>query len=373
MILHIADDSLFIDMAYRSFEAAAPGKNRFVVFSDKKNLKYIKTSKIETLSPNLALQTEFIKDIANYDFVVLHYLTSLKMQLLLRASKKTKFLWVGYGCDYYNYFEGNVRSLFLPETLALYKKKQFFLNYLRLFKRLLTQQNILFRRSLGRIDFFAPVLPNEYHLCKRQFTNLRAEFASWNYGNLEDDFSIPGLSISGNNILLGNNATYENNHIEALNAMGGFLKLDQKVICPLSYGDSDYQSLVVKYGKSILGDSFQPMIEFMPFQSYLETISNCRFVVMNHLRQQAMGNILMMMNLGSTIFLRQENPAYSFFVNIGSHVFPIERRISSGDFDRNILTSDQAQENSAILKNYWGREKMLKRTKDLISQISRKI
>jgi len=52
VILHIASDEKFIDMAYGSFDLACPNGNEFVVVSDVNQLRHIKTVKVQILKRN---------------------------------------------------------------------------------------------------------------------------------------------------------------------------------------------------------------------------------------------------------------------------------------------------------------------------------
>lgn len=376
MILHLAIDEKFIDMAYRSFELAHPGKNDFVIVSDCSQLQHVRSAKVRTFKRNEIITRAFLDSLKKYDFIVLHSLTSINQEIVMKAPPEIKFLWLGWGCDYYSYFQEGESALFLPSTLALYNshKKQVTLYQLlrskvALLYRLFTNRHNLFKKCLRKIDYFSPVLPGEYDLCRNKFNRLRAKYISWNYGTLEDDLSIEGLSLEGNNILLGNSASYANNHLEAMDRL---LKqapnLSGKIIAPLSYGDNVYRDSIIENGKK-MGSIFTTLIDFMPPRDYLKLIASCRYVIMNHLRQQALGNIVIMMNLGASIFLNPQNPAYSFFVGRGAHIFRVDDLSTGRNFRDFNLADEQVEKNRSILKNHWGREAILQKTKKLIDAI----
>lgn len=376
MILHLAVDEKFIDMAYRSFELANPGGNEFVIVSNSNRLQYIKSAKVKILNHDKILKHEFLNSLKKYDFIVLHALTGINQEIVVKALPEIKFLWLGWGYDYYNCFKEGEKSLFQPLTLTLYnshQKKPTLYELLRskaaLLYHLLMNRHNLFKKCLCKIDYFSPVLPSEYELCRDQFDRLRAKYISWNYGTLEDDLSIEGLSLEGNNILLGNSASYANNHLEALDCLQQIGRnLPGKIITPLSYGNALYRESILENGKK-MGNIFTPLIDFMPPKDYLKLISSCRYVIMNHLRQQAMGNIVMMMNLGASIFLNPENPAYSFFVDRGAHIFRVDDLSPSSNFKDFDLNDEQIKKNRAILKGHWGRKEILEKTRKLIEAV----
>ncbi|HNX77626.1 MAG TPA: TDP-N-acetylfucosamine:lipid II N-acetylfucosaminyltransferase [Candidatus Rifleibacterium sp.] len=377
MILHIAHDEKFIDIAYRSFEAACPGGNDFVIVSDCSKLQHIRSPKVRILNRNEIVRSGFLDSLKKYDFVVLHSLTGINQEIVVKASPEIKFLWLGWGYDYYNYFKEGESALFQPSTLALYNSQQKQPTLYKLLRskaallyHLLMNRHNLFKKCLRKIDYFSPVLPGEYELCKNQFKRLQAKYTSWNYGTLEDDLSIEGLTLEGSNILLGNSASYANNHLEAMDCLQKLApNLPGKIITPLSYGNPVYSDKVIQSGTKKLGDKFAPLIDFMAPKDYLKLISSCRYVIMNHLRQQAMGNIVMMMNLGASIFLNPANPAYAFFVDRGAHIFCVDDLSPDRNFKDFDLTAGQIEKNRTILKNHWGREEILQKTKKLIEVV----
>lgn len=369
MILHIVPDDKFIDMAYNMFEKASPNNNEFMVVTKQKKFIYIKTTPITIVSPIKFLSQSFAKSLKKYDFIVIHWMDDLKKQLIINAPKSVRFVWIGWGGDYYNYINKN---LFLQTTANLMKNVNlqiqpdgFLTKIKRNIKELLFLKDIKdFEKVLHRLSYFAPVLHEDYLLVKNSFNNFNPQYLDWNYGTLEDDFIKQDLNISGKNILLGNSATFENNHIEAIDLLCKLDLENRKVICPLSYGLEEYAKEVINYGSTTLGDKFKYLINFMKIEEYNQIISTCSIVVMNHLRQQALGNIVIMLYFGAKVFLNKENPVYEFFKNNGAVIFSMEELT-----DKNIdigLTEQDKNTNKEVLKKYWTRDVMLEKTKNLI-------
>ena len=73
-----------------------------------------------------------------------------------------------------------------------------------------------------------------------------------------------------------------------------------------------------------------------------------------------------MLYLGAKVFLDSENPIFSFFNKRGASVYPIEEL--SNQIDR-CLSSDRIEHNRSILSSYWGHDKMVKKTHDLILRL----
>ena len=73
-------------------------------------------------------------------------------------------------------------------------------------------------------------------------------------------------------------------------------------------------------GAAALGERFDALTDWMPIEAYNTRIARCGFVVMNHRRQQAVGNICAALYKGASVYLRRENPLFGFFTGLGDHV-----------------------------------------------------
>lgn len=125
------------------------------------------------------------------------------------------------------------------------------------------------------------------------------------------------------NILLGNSATTENNHISALNVLSKYKNDSVIIYCPLSYGNKEYGNKVIQYGKQIFGNRFIPLIDFMSYNEYAKLLNNCDVALFNTERQQALGNIFIMFALGKKVFLNKNNPTFRYFNSINVKTFLI--------------------------------------------------
>lgn len=100
MILHLAEDSIFLDYVIEHFETVAPGNNKYLIHIPNKNykLKHINNKeKVITSKWPSRHYMECLGDIDNYDFVVLHCLLNYKVDIVNRAPSNAKFLWMFWG------------------------------------------------------------------------------------------------------------------------------------------------------------------------------------------------------------------------------------------------------------------------------------
>lgn len=347
-ILHLARDEKFVDQGLRAFEQAAPGANDLYLYAPK-DLKYVKSpakiaSRKELRTGNLS--KEFVK----YDLIIIHSLIPAWLKTLSKISKETPLVWLGWGYDYYDLIYSSRNEMLLPLTQKAMRKQAIrsgvLTSLIRLAKRKLNTQKK--KKLISQISFFAPVLASEYSIVKAKFASKNfPKHISWNYGNLED-MLLNGLLDSQTNgaaILVGNSASAENNHIDTFSLLTSMGVGKRKIISPLSYGDDAYRDLVIKYGKILLGDNFEPITEFMPLSQYMATLRACGFVIMNHVRQQAVGNIVIMLYMGAKVFLRAECPTYSSLHEQGAVIYTVQ------ELEKNPGLLDVALDDTSILKN----------------------
>jgi len=285
-------------------------------------------------------------------------------------------MWLGWGFDYYSDLLGSI-SLHLNKTRKLY------LTHSMYNPRKIAFIGAAFMRNIGRrlqlrtmkisvierVSAFSPVLPVEYELVKQSRRWRRFPiFSPWNYGTMEDNLikGFEGEVVTGNAILVGNSATYTGNHAEAFDLLHKLGVNDREVVAPLSYGDPQLAKELTSLGQEYFSDNFEPLMDFMPVQEYVAIIKKCGYVIMNHVRQQAVGDIVIMLYLGARVFVRQENPVYGFFKNSGVVISTVQELEGHPELLNLPLTPEERASNRAIVSDYWGRERAYERTRELV-------
>lgn len=363
-IIHIIRDEKFPDAAYSAFESAFPNQNEFVIFSNTSKLRFIKRITPIFYNQFYLYSKNLIRKTCQADVVVFHGLDRNALRILNALPSSTRTIWLGWGYDYYDLTK---LPLHKEKTqVAVEQTKATVKTQLKILVKKIIRPEINKTDLVNKIDIFSPVLYEDFELVKAAIPNFLPRYASWNYGTLEDDLirSFEGKSITSNNILLGNSASYTNNHLDVLDSLSTIDLSERKVIIPLSYGDANYRNLIVSEGSRTLGKAFTPLIDFMPIDEYIAILQSCSIVVMNHLRQQALGNIVIALYLGAKVFLDEKNPVYQFFLKNNAYIYSIldlETQIDEK------LTSQQINVNRRILQEYWGRDVILQKTKDIVN------
>jgi dTDP-N-acetylfucosamine:lipid II N-acetylfucosaminyltransferase len=376
MILNIAPDDKFVPFLQGLFEEASPGESLWRVLTDKPNPTFaVQADNMEVINGEYFGSEKFINDLLVANCVIFHSLSLSSRQKLLvlsRIPETMPIVWRGWGFDYYGILQVNGLRLLLPETNSLIKRpgvlkrvlvKQFPRKFLKaIFSKMVGQ--IINNKLIARINYFSCCVPDDFEALQRVLPNFEAQFLPLNYYSKEDVF-LRGDSLqdlTGHDILLGNSATPTNNHIEAMRVLSKLGMHGRKVIVPLSYGDMKYQEKIIRVGEKLLGESFIPLTNYMSLPEYNQSVSGCGNLIMNHIRQQAIGNISSALLRGGKVFLRPENPIYKYYTRIGVKLFPFSDDITIADLDAP-PNKDDAFKNKEIMLSIWARAQGIKNVK----------
>lgn len=316
-IVHLVVDDKFIDSAIREFEAVGPGLNDYLILDAQAPFRYLRSPRVRSVQRADLIGSLRHGDVAS---VVVHGMTPQHLALLPHIPPGPAVVWIGWGYDYYGLLnDAFPDGLMLPATTAALarlgaREPRHRPGVLRCAElsvaRPYAKPTHEAQQALRRVDHFSPVLDTEFHLVKRHQPWFGARHLPWNYMTLEDDLQADAPPLTpGPDILVGNSATATNNHLEAFELIRQRVRLDgRRLVVPLSYGDPAYAELVTHVGRKTFGDAFVPLREFIAKDAYLALLNGCGIVVMNHVRQQALGNIVIGGLIGARVFLNARNP-----------------------------------------------------------------
>ncbi|MBF7072231.1 TDP-N-acetylfucosamine:lipid II N-acetylfucosaminyltransferase [Glaciecola sp. MH2013] len=372
-ILHLAPDEKFIDMALEIFEESYPKENSLIVFSNSP-IKLVKSKGVSCsrVNPLNRFNPIFYSSvIKKYDVVVLHGLSDWFLPIVLFASTKTTFIWLGWGYDYYRYIDGyQGEDQLEPLTrVASFNNRKSISRILSDCVKYPFSLKPSVKYCISKIKIFSPVLPDEYELLKNSLLlNKFPAYSAWNYGSLERNWlkDFTDQEVSGDNILVGNSAAITNNHFDTFALLSKIPFNKKQLITPLSYGNKEYGDEVVKKGYQLFGDDFYPLNAFLELTEYINIIKSCGFVIMNHKRQQALGNIVIMLYLGAKVFLNQASPALLYLKNLGFVIFSIEELKEQPSLLSGKLSQREVNLNREKLKLTWSHSVIKKRTESLV-------
>lgn len=382
-VLHVVLDDKFTDTAINSFEKANDCNNSYWVFTQKIELTFIKSKNVVIQIYDEKKLNDVVVLLNQFDLVILHSLNAQNVELISLASDETKFLWIGMGYDYYDLMPGGYEKLLYPETKKFFFGAFYTLSYLR-YKYYLNKNK--FKSAIGyedsrikskrfaipKIEYFAPVLESEHSMIEQQCRGKFPKYIDWNYDvSVDSSNGQNKLKDDANNILLGNSGDPTNNHIEVLRMLDSLGVNDKKIIMPLSYGvSSQYKcELQTAIDQLKLKNNVDMLDSYLTFDAYIEKLKGCSNLVMNHIRQQAGGNILVSMLMGARVFLNDRSPFYHFYKSKGAFIFSLEDLKSDSSLLNKKLDEKEIIQNQKIVESEFSSRRISKKTQDLINHM----
>ena len=377
-IVHIATEEKFVRTALLQFSRAFPGRNTFYLISKKNNLIKNQSSlddKIVLVEENEDALKSLAKSFSSNSVFIFHGFNYYSSLLALSLPPNAVIAWIVLGMEIYNNSELQGRqdnllgpltsSVFNSEPKSLIKNKASALlhNILVKVRRKKPTKGQLISKALKKATFCGILYREEFENMQR-ITKQNFKFFHFCFYPIELMLSDRNTRINGNNILIGNSASKTNNHLEAFQKLQSFRLSQQKIIVPLSYGDKQYAQEINRRGKENFGDDFDGILDFMPLKIYNSYVQSCGIVIMNHYRQQAVGNVLVMLWMGAKVFLDERNTLFHYLKRIGIKVFSAASDLSASNPEclENLPLVDQ-NNNRAILQTHIGEEVLISKLK----------
>ncbi len=379
-ILHLAPDEKFISFTFRLFNELPDVENRLVIRSLGRDRTLRHTSSLaawRVVSRDYFVSSAMAEDLRWCDCLVVHYLEPLAATMILRAPGDVVKVWSAWGADYHQLIPESGRPILGPQTQALVTKLRQASTgrWLRSLYSRARNQLIgfpLMRAAALRADLYsAPILEEFEDLRTALGPRFRARFAQLNYGDVESIFSEGASSPAGEDILVGNSAAATNNHAEAFSTLARLDLGDRRIVVPLAYGDSDYRSAVIALGRRMFGARFVPVTEFLPLADYNSLIGRCAIAIMNHRRQQALGNIGTLMERGARIVLDEHGTLFRFFTSLGTSVDSLQALERVGAMLPPPLSEAERLRNRAALRKVWSAATVRRNATDFVSALER--
>jgi hypothetical protein len=279
--------------------------------------------------------SQLIKKLHSSEKIILHGLFNIRVVVLLACMPwlHKKCYWVLWGGDLY-VRRNATRTLF-------WKIKEIFRTIL-----------------IARLHAITTTVPGDFELVRKWYSTRAKYIPSLMY----DSHVARSLELKSSsdkkliNIQVGNSADPENRHAEVfdkLEQLSGEVKFN--VYCPLSYGNEDYAQKVIEKGASLFREGFLPLTDFMSFDEYNRYMATIDVAIFNHRRQQAMGNIIGLLSMGKTVYLRPTETPYQFFKELGITVFSSDA-IGEG---LKVLSEKQKQKNIELVRREFSRDSLV--------------
>jgi dTDP-N-acetylfucosamine:lipid II N-acetylfucosaminyltransferase len=207
----------------------------------------------------------------------------------------------------------------------------------------------LTRFIIGRIGHIVTYIKGDYELACKTFGSHAQHHECLAY--LSNVVNLPArppaAAKTGTTILIGNSADPTNQHEDMLALLAGRIGPDDRIYCPLSYGDKAHARHIADLGRQQFGDRFIALTSFMSLDEYLALLDQVDIAVFAHHRQQGMGNMISLIGGGKKVYLRNTVTPWPFFGQLGLKVFDLEQ------LDLTPLPESVAQANAAVVNSYF--------------------
>ena len=369
-IIHIAQDEKLPPSAYFQFESIFPKKNLFYIVNDSLESEFTHVKKQESVFKISSLElNSLVKDIQDTDLVIFHSLAPHFYSFVMKLPKNVKTIWFCFGAEVYNdvryfsikkNFDKLTRRKYPSKKTSITKKiKDLFRPFFRFFKNDIDYSNREIKEKVfNRINYLGSSFEEEFKMIQKLIKKKKPFFSFWYYP-LEQIVSVSeGVKNDRGDILIGNSGHKTGNHIDVFERIKKMGIIDRKIIVPLSYGNTDYIKNIVNEGDKLFACHFQPLLEFLPIKEYNNKIASCGVAIFNNKRQQAIGNTIAIIWLGSKVFLSNKNPFYHYLKRIGIFVFCYETELTEKSCNE-FLSLEQMEHNRKVLYEHLNQKKLL--------------
>ena len=180
------------------------------------------------------------------------------------------------------------------------------------------------RKIIPRFAYILTDVKGDYILAKNIY-HVKGDFINTGYcfyGLSSYPIKIEEKPIGEISFLLGNSADPSNRHIEMLDSLAPFVENNIKIYMPLSYGgNATYVENVMQKGKALYGDKFIPLVDFLPYDEYMNLLYKIDVMFAIQERQQAQGNIWVVLSNGGKVYMNSNVTTFSTLMNDGINVF----------------------------------------------------
>jgi len=340
------------------------------IIDDKKFIKFCENTFALDFVENFFLKSgeitlEFLKDI-EVDVIFIHCLRDNEIDFFYKNKINTPKIWMFWGADgfslpfFYNAFLDDDSKIanekITRRNVTEFLKHRFRRDFVGLWSRSAFVKKKI--SVMNQMDYIVPIVPGDYELLKRKYF-LKPKSYHFNYVvDLVGEVENRGMG----NILVGNSASLSNNHFSILAKLSELELGERKVYVPLSYGDKYYREYVLNYISKLNCENIIPLSDFMPYEDYTSIIGSCDVMIMNHLRQQALGNVILGLLNGCTIFMNEKSSLYRYLVSKGLDIRSVDKidEMCGLNYEEKIVNADLARE-------LFGREKQLRSVEVLLN------
>lgn len=369
MILQITFDDKFVDYVVEQFSDYSSMSRIVLLTYDYKSIKYSKKIDKENIITYKSREYyELFDSLEQYNAVIMHGLFDpMQYEVIRKLPNKVKLAWVMWGSEIYSRSE-NRNKCFSIITKSIVKIHDFVSIKVK-GKPILNREVPI--EILKRVDFLLGSSLEIFNDVKG-YLNKSIKHLCYSYYTIEEVIGKDLINkfSSGNNLMVGNSSSAENNHIEILYKLKKNKTISNlRCFFPLSYGEQWIKNIINSIGKFFLGDKFVPLLNFIDRNKYNEIMLSCGVYISNHHRPNAFGNILTALWLGLRVFVSDKNIQTRFLKNLGLKVNIIEKDLNTAVFPLSTLPMEEVLYNRKIIERFYGKEQMKNNINNIVKTL----
>lgn len=362
MILNILTEEKFTDYAISQFSAPELQSDFVLIPSNHANWQVNQIDKCTVIQQRSKEFEELLNRLDQYTGIIFHgmHWGGWQSQILQRLPEHVKAAWYFWGGEIYSRSDVHINQ-FAPITKFVVKVRDFKKFFTKTKKN--TDWELPYE-LYKRIDYCLTGEQEEYEFAKA-FLQNDMKFIWYTCYDIDAMLgSLKDASCNGNNVIVGNSATAECNYFDVIPRIRKYLKKNQRVVLPLSYGDPWVMNAVNKYAKFFLGNAAMPLLDFLPREEYNRILQSCSTMIMDQYTPQAQGNILTGLWLGMRVYMSEKSIAFKFFKRLGFKVFSFESEFKK--YGLTSLPQEDVTVNRKLMVEWYSKEHVMQSAKNVV-------
>lgn len=331
MKLHLLWDEKIVKRIIKTFDTVFPDNNIYVIWENQNHINQDLRDRVDVYY----VQGNYDKIISEIDFskidkVIVHALDTIKADFIESyIGNSLPIYWLLWGAEIYN---GLLSHRGFPVFYKNYYPQTFRSRVSHILKRLgfLSPDNFKFLKFISTHNVSMLCCKEEYDIFLQYFPKHTK-----NLTNIDSFFYYPideilGAELSdktaqGNVIMMGNSGSFTNNHEYVFNYLKDIDLRDKTIVAPLNYnGTLEYRNFINTKGKELFGDNFTGLMDFLTLVDYNNLLLKAEVALFGNWRQEAVGNIVIELYLGSKVFLSRKSPLLKHYRSLGLTIFELE-------------------------------------------------
>lgn len=355
-LIHFIPDEKVTRNFIQMLESVYPNESTYIVYGHTENSDIVSYGQnvyyYNLKSPALK---KVVTNLSVYEAVILHSLDSSKV---FQRINHNNIIWFVWGADLYeelicqkgyNIYKDYIEQITVRASHSPIGKIPIWMYEFLIGLRDKVHYQRL-KKILNKVRYVSS-LDCEFELLKEYFPDYEFKhYYSCFYYPIELQIGEKNLGkeCHGMNLWIGNSPALNGNHLSVFNIIKNFSK-SIKIYTPISYGEERLINYVDNLGRNIIGVNFIPLKTFLPSEQYFNLFLDVNAFVFGHLRQCALGNVMMAMYFGGKVFLYKDNPLFQQLRNFGFVVFSIEDDLNELATQTKLSSNERAINRKIVL------------------------